>query len=96
MSLQSWYSRSNRSVCVDTRQTTGLSRGTSVAAVKLVKLVELLASLPDDLWLRESVGRLDSGDCEDVEVIELRPRETGRSRAEASRGFWCPKKCQLS
>jgi hypothetical protein len=89
MSLESWNSRSNRNVCVDTRQTTRLSTGASVA---LIWVAGTLASLPDDLWLRASAGRLKSGAVEDIEFTVLRPLETGRSREV----FCVPKKCQLS
>jgi hypothetical protein len=41
--------------------------------------VAALASLPDDLWLRVSEGRLD--DCDEAEGVEPRPREPGRAVA---------------
>ena len=89
MSLESWNSLSSLSVCVETRQTTIRSFGVYSARGELVVSVTLLPELLCDL---EKLGRVESGDCELIELPALWPLEMGRSRE----AFWKPKKCQLS
>lgn len=82
MSLDSWYSRSSRSVWLETRHTTGRPSLCTVVAVAWVWAVVTLASLPEDLCRSAFVGRCESGECEaEGEPRALRPRDGGRSCA---------------
>ena len=75
-SLDSWNSRSRRSVCVDTRHTTG--RPWSISVPWLCGMA--LVSDPELLWLRVRPGRLASGEFDEKGVGDVRAlREDGRS-----------------
>jgi hypothetical protein len=80
-------------VWVETRHTTGRSRGGSRTSLPVV---EALTSLPEDLSLRESEGLVEAGGGEEGAggaEAAVRPRDEGRPREEADvevaeGGFW--------